>query len=439
MGTDKMFKVLSIIYNACLNLGYFADKWKISVITMILKPNKESSLPTSYRPISLLPVLGKLFEKVMTARITIFMVENNLMNKYQCGFRKRKSTIHQLIRLTEHIYKWFNKKPSGRSVLIFIDAEKAFDTVWHNGVRKLLHDAKIPTTIIRLISSFLRNRKGFVKVNENFSRQVPFTAGVPQGSILAPLLYIFYIRGMPTEISNEIITSFYADDTTYGASDNPHASRKVFVSSHLQRIISDLEQFCSLWRIKLNPDKTWCVNFFRNSKNDNTPRLWLKGELLQYKKVCKFLGITFDQSLSFSKHIEDIVSRAKKRLNLMKALRGQTWGASPETLLYSYRTFVRPILEYGCVLYAHASDTLLKKIQSVEVEAIKIAFRLPPWATNTWCYELVTFDNITNRSKHLAKKFIENNKNDELIKPLIEDLKPSMTGSHSPLYKMLHF
>ena len=130
-----------------------------------------------------------------------------------------------------------------------------------------MHEAKIPTEIIRLISSFLNNRKGCVKVNEHFSREVELTAGVPQGSILAPLLYIFFIRGLPTEVSNELITSFYADDTTYGASDTPHARRKTFVSSHLQKILTNLEKFCSLWRIKLNADKTWCVNFYKDSKN----------------------------------------------------------------------------------------------------------------------------------------------------------------------------
>ena len=244
---------------------------------------------------------------------------------------------------------------------------------------------------------------------------------------------------MPTNISEEIISSFYADDTSYGASDNPHGSRKVFAATHLQQIIIDLEQFCSLWRIKLNPDKTWCQNFFINNKNDNTPRLWLKGELLKYKKSCKFLGITFDQSLSFSDHIADIITRAKKRLNLLKALRGQTWGASPDTLLYSYRTYIRPILEYGCILFSHSSDILLRKIQSIETSAIKIAHRLPPWATNSWCYNLISFEPILDRIKSASTKFIERNKSDELISPLIENIKPSITGYHSPLYKAMKF
>ena len=160
---------------------------------------------------------------------------------------------------------------------------------------------------------------------------------------------------------------------------------------------------------------------------------------IEVPKNCKFLGITLDQSLSFSDHIDDIAFRAKSRLNLLKALRGQTWGASPETLLYSYRTYIRPILEYGCILFSHASEKLLKKIQNVEVNAIKIAYQLPPWATNTWCYDMVSFDPILNRLKTLSNKFITANQNDELLKPLIEETKPSMTGLHSPLFKALNF
>ena len=171
----------------------------------------------------------------------------------------------------------------------------------------------------------------------------------------------------------------------------------------------------------------------------NYPRLYLKGELLKYKKVCTFLGIKLDQSLSFSDHINDLVSRAKKRLNLLKSLRGQTWGASPETILYSYRTYVRPILEYGSILFSYGNDTLLNKIRNIETQAIKIAHRLRAWATNTRCYELINFNPIDQRMKTLTKNFISVNQSDELIKPLLDNLKPSMTGLHSPLYKAKHF
>ena len=209
-------------------------------------------------------------------------------------------------------YKMVQQKTHRQN--IFIDAEKAFDTVWHCGLKKMLYDAKIPITIVRWLSSFLTNRSGKVRVNNCLSKAFLLQAGVPQGSILAPLLYIFFIKDMPTKVMEAMISSFYADYTSYAASDHQHKNTSVFVQDHLQPILTDLEKFCSLWRIGLNPTKTWCVNFHNKSSDNNTPRLWLKGELVQYKKTCKFLGILFDDKLTFKEHINDIVSRSKQRL-----------------------------------------------------------------------------------------------------------------------------
>ena len=142
-----------------------------------------------------------------------------------------------------------------------------------------------------------------------------------------------------------------------------HKNRKVFVQDYLQPILTKLENFCSLWRIGLNPTKTWCVNFHNRTSDDNTPRLYLMGELLQYKKKCKFLGVTLDNKMSLKDHIEEIVSKCKKRLNLLKALCGKSWGATPETILYTYRCYIRPVLEYSSILFAYAEESLLKKFK----------------------------------------------------------------------------
>ena len=244
---------------------------------------------------------------------------------------------------------------------------------------------------------------------------------------------------MPTENSQELISSFYADDTSYAASEDNRSNRKVFPACHLQKMINNLEEFCSKWRIGLNPSKTWCLNFFLKKENNNSPRLWLRNELIKYKKEIKFLGVTFDEKLSFKAHIENIVSRCKKRLNLIKALRGTGWGAHPKTLIYTYKVFIRPLLEYGCILFAHCDKNLLKRIQAIETEAIKVAFQLPPWSLNSYCYEMVDFDNILERIKNLGKNFINKNKNDYLIEPLIREAKPSMSGHHSPVFKILNW
>ena len=160
---------------------------------------------------------------------------------------------------------------------------------------------------------------------------------------------------------------------------------------------------------------------------------------MKYKRNFKFLGVTFDENLTFKEHIEVVRARCLKRLNLLKALCGKNWGASPETILYTYRSYIRPVLEYSSILFAHSDWSLLSKIQAIETTAIKIAHRLPPWTTNSFCYSFVSFDKIIDRMKTLAKDFLNKNSQDELIKPLIESAKPSQIGRHSAVFKTLNW
>ena len=129
--------------------------------------------------------------------------------------------------------------------------------------------------------------------------------------------------------------------------------------------------------------------------------------------------------MTFDKHINYIYERCLKRLNLLKAICGRTWGANSDTIMYTYRTYIRPLMEYGCVLFAHAKSDLLSKLQAIERNAIKLAFDLAPWTTNYWCYTMITFTPILDRLKALAKQFIKKNENDFLLKPYIEGSKPS--------------
>ena len=181
------------------------------------------------------------------------------------------------------------------------------------------------------------------------------------------------------------------------------------------------------------------ILFKLNNKQNTTPNIYLKNELLKYEEEAKFLGITFDSKLSFKNHVEDIVKRSKKKLNLLKALRGRTWGANPETLLHSYRSYIRPLLEYSCILFANADQQLQTKIQAIETEAIKIAFNLAPWTSNYWCYTLINFTPILSRMKTLSKDFLQKNSKDKLISELTTNSKHSNIGVLSPVYKTLNW
>ena len=148
---------------------------------------------------------------------------------------------------------------------------------------------------------------------------------------------------------------------------------------------------------------------------------------------------TSNSKLFFKNHIEDIVKRSKNKLNHLKGLRGRTWGANPETILHSYRSYIRPLLEYSCILFANADKELQNKIQSIETEAIKIAYNLAPWTSNYWCYTQINFTPILSRMKKLSKDFLNKNRRDHLISELINNSKHSNLGVHSPVYKTLNW
>ena len=225
---------------------------------------------------------------------------------------------------------------------------------------------------------------------------------------------------MPTEVSRQLLASYYADDAAYAASDN--SSSLATVQDLLQPVLDDLERFCSNWRMGINPSKTWALNFFSKAKHNNHPRLWLKGELIKYHKSGKFLGATLDPKLSFKEHIADITARCAKRLRLLKALTGQDWGVDPKIIMYTYQVYIRPIMEYAAVIISTADPKLLHKLTLVETRAIKIAFRLPSWTLQSYVYKLTNIEPIKDRIKRLASDFIRKNSEDPHIADLLDSL-----------------
>ncbi|GFW81460.1 probable RNA-directed DNA polymerase from transposon X-element [Trichonephila clavipes] len=180
-----IFKITNIINNM-LTLRYFPMSWKTAVVIPILKPDKNSALAESYRPISLLPVLSKLAEKVILARLNDHLERENILIPEQHGFRPRLSTSHQLLRVVEFIKEGNNKDEC--TAAVFLDIQKAFDRVWHTGLLFKLITYKIPPTLIYLLNSYISARSFTVKINRTFSQLKKINAGVAQGSILAPTL-----------------------------------------------------------------------------------------------------------------------------------------------------------------------------------------------------------------------------------------------------------
>jgi retron-type reverse transcriptase len=205
---DIGLSAIVYIYNDILRTGYFPGQWKVSQIIPIHKHGKPADDIKSYRPISLLPILSKVFEKLLIVRLQRILHLTQIIPDHQFGFRRKHSTIEQIHRITNTIQGALENKLYCN--VVFLDISQAFDQVRHEGLLYKFHSL-LPTNTCRIIKSYLTNRYFRTKYREAYSSLRPVLAGVPQGSVLGPLLYIIYTADLPTMVNST--TATFADDT----------------------------------------------------------------------------------------------------------------------------------------------------------------------------------------------------------------------------------
>ncbi|GFW59861.1 probable RNA-directed DNA polymerase from transposon X-element [Trichonephila clavipes] len=237
-----VFKITNIINNM-FKLRYFPNAWKTAVVIPILKPGKNPKLAESHRPISLLPILSKLAEKIISARLNDYLENENILVPEQHGFRPRLSTTHQLLRVVEYIKDGIDRHQY--TAAVFLDIQKAFDRVWHTGLLFKLIMYKIPPPLI-LLKSYISDRSFTVKINRTFPQVRPAKAGVAQGSILGPVLFNLYVNDI-LKTTNTMIC-MYADDTAILSRHyNPNT-----LTQNINEHLAHLEIWFSVWKIALN-------------------------------------------------------------------------------------------------------------------------------------------------------------------------------------------
>lgn len=332
----------------------------------VAKPNKPSNQPTSYRPISLLSNLGKIFEKIIHYRIIEFASDRNIISENQFGFRKEHSTVHQISRIKNKILS--NKRRKKSTGLVLLDIEKAFDTVWHNGVIFKMMTNNIPEYLCKIISEFLDKRVFAVSVNKNVSNFMPIPAGLPQGSILSPTLYSIYTSDFKAPI--EIDTAYYADDTAL-------VSCSKLTSALLKKMelgLKSCNNYFKKWKIKINNNKTQAIifPFNRSPKRVPTRQLHFENNYINISNEVVYLGVTLDKKLIFQKHIDKSCQRALQAFRSLWPFLNRRSSLNLKNKNLLYKCVIRPILCFASPIWYRAAETHLKKIQVIQNKCLKM-------------------------------------------------------------------
>lgn len=357
---EAISEPLTDLFSSSLSLSTVPDIWKRANLTPIHKKD-DKTLVENHRPISLLSPLGKTLEKIVHKHLHNFLLENNVITPFQSGFTPGDSTVNQLVDL----YNTFSRAlDEGKEVrVIFCDISKAFDRVWHKGLIAKLKHYGISGQLLAWFENYLSNRFQRVVLPGGKSEWLSIQAGVPQGSILGPLLFILYINDIVHEIHSNI--RLFADDTSlYIIVDFPDSAAQI-LNVDLHRISNWAES----WLVNFNANKTEAFLATRKINRINHPTLYLNDVPIQEVITHKHLGLFFSQRLDWQSHIDYIQQKAWSRLNLLRNLK---FVLDRKSLQKIYFTFIRPILEYADVVWDNCTQQQSDSLEKIQLEAGRI-------------------------------------------------------------------
>lgn len=332
-------------YNNILSSGNFPKEFRKAKVISILKRGKNPSDPSSYRPISLLSVPFKILERLIMFRIESTIEE--VLQNCQGGFRKTRNCCDQVLSLTTFIESGFNNKL--KTGAAFVDLSAAYDTVWKDGLILKLYSHLKCGKMVRLIENMLTDRRLRVFVDNSSSKFKTLNNGLPQGSVLAPILFNLYLSDIPNTSSEKFI---YADDIALAF---PHSDFEI-IEKTLSTDLKILKNYFHEWRLCPSPIKTEVSCFHLNNQQKfRELKVTFDNTFLKHNFNPKYLGVKLDSSLNFKAHLEDLSLKLKTRNNILQKLAGTSWGADAPTLRTAALALVFSAAEYCCPVWLNST------------------------------------------------------------------------------------
>lgn len=407
---DVTLKLLTILFNNCINNCYFPKSWKSAKIIPIKKKTNSMSL-ADFRPISLLSNIGKLFEHVLKEKIeNDFIIEP--ISQLQFGFKKGHSTQHALLKFHSDLTD--NLRNKNCTVAISLDIEKAFDSACHKGILYKLIDLGVDPFLVKTLQSFFSDRTFNVQISESTSTSGIVNSGVPQGSVLAPLLFNLFLNDFP-HLSENSKAILYADDCMIYAHNNSPAQALNHAAFHLGLI----SVYYKTWGIKINAAKSQAI-CIRNASGkcarfvvpeSKALKLSLDGVDIPFTSEIKYLGVNFNMLLKFNKHARSLVQKAKRLLGMFSYILNNKY-LPINTKLLLYKVAIRSVLVYGFPIWFTISPTVANELEIFERKVLRKCVNknyenLTKRFSNTHIYETAKVQPFCKYALNLQLRFVE--------------------------------
>jgi len=422
---EKISIPLAHIFNRSFEMGYFPSSWKCAHVQPLFK-SKDRQDKTNYRPISLLPCVSKVQERIVYKRLYEYCESHNLLNERNSGFRQNDSAINRLLYITQNVYKGLDE---GKDIcIVFLDISKAFDKVWHIGLLFKLRQLGISGKLLDWISSYLSDRRQRVVISGTTSDWEFLHAGVPQGSILGPLLFLIYI----SDITDGIVSNMnlFADDSLL-----MEAFTDIYEAcTKLNNDLDHLSAWAAQWLVVFSEPKTVYMLLSNRQREAfrNHPDLFLNNICLNEVSNHSNLGVIFSNDMSWNLHIQKILLKANGALSCIQRA---SMFLTRSTKAHLYKSLVLPIIDYGDVIYDNAPMHLKEKLNQLQRKAALMCTRAYRHTESMKLLQELGWNSLESRRKMHRLNLFYKIKN-KLTRPYLSSLCPGTVGERAERYNL---